>query len=151
MNEILYVLAGAAAPVAVQLLASFFQSRSEKRRLEQERRLKVIDIYESKRQQAIAEYTSLLGAMQSYYQIDAEFTVGRYLACASNASVYVSKQARDLIERLTNVILNFHSGKVSDDGTVLKKRFLIDVSFEQLSRELLSLLHDEMRENLFKS
>lgn len=151
MNEILYVLAGAAAPVAVQLLASIFQARSEKRRIEQERRLKVIDIYESKRQQAIAEYTSLLGAMQSYYQVDVEFTVGRYLACAANASVYVSKQARDLIERLTNVILNFHTDKASYDETILKKRFLKDVSFEKLSRELLSLLHDEMRENLFKS
>ena len=73
MTEILYVLAGAVAPVTVQLLISVFNARSEKRRLEQERRLKVIDIYESRRQQAISDYAVQLGALRAYSQLDSDF------------------------------------------------------------------------------
>ena len=149
MTEILYVLAGAVAPVTVQLLISVFNARSEKRRLEQERRLKVIDIYESRRQQAISDYAVQLGALRAYSQLDSDFWINKYLACAAQASSYLPAEARELITCVTTDLLEFHSRPPENGRTPNGERFLSSQAFKRNCDELSALLYSELRQNLF--
>lgn len=149
MTEILYVLAGAVAPVAVQLLISLFNDRSEKRRLEQERRLKVIDIYESRRQQAISDYAVQLGALRAYSQLEPDFSIKKYLACAAQASSYLPAEARELITSVTKDLLEFHSRPLENGRTPKGERFLSSQEFKSNCAALSALLYSELRQNLF--
>ena len=149
MTEILYVLAGAAAPVVVQLLASVFQARSEKRRLEQERRLKVIDIYESKRQQAVSAYAVQLGALRAYSQLESDFSINKSLACAAQASSYLPAETRELITCVTNELLEFHSCTLEGSRTSNREHFISSQEFKDNYARLSSLLYSELRRGLF--
>ena len=143
MNEILYVLAGAVAPVTVQFLICLFQSRSEKRRLEHERRLRVIDIYESRRQQAISDYAVQLGALRAYSQLEPDFSINKYLACAAPA------ETRELITCVTKDLLEFHSRPLENGRTPNGEHFLSSQEFKANCAELSALLYSELRQNLF--